>query len=161
MKSSKPSKQRKVFYNMPLHHQTSRVSGHLSKELRKELEKRSIALRKGDKVKIVRGSKKGKEGKISRINRERARIYIEKIIRKKSDGTEILVPINPSNIVVLEIERDDDKRFKRGKKISKKSIEKKSEKVEKNTEKKAKKPEAKTEKKTETKKENSGKKKKA
>ena len=116
MKSLKPSKQRKAFYGMPLHRSKRRVSSSLSKELRKETGRRSLSLRKGDKVKVVRGSHKSFEGKIARVDRALSRVFIEKLLRKKADGTEILIPVNPSNVVVTGLERGDERRSKRIKK---------------------------------------------
>ncbi len=125
MKSSKPSKQRRAFYETPLHRQNSNVSAHLSKELRKEIGKRSISLRKGDRVKIACGSHKGVEGKITRVEKASSRIFIEKLVRKKSDGTEILVPVHSSNLLVTEIDRNDDRRLKRVQGIKKKPAKEK------------------------------------
>ena len=103
IKSKKPNKQRKHLHSMALHEQKKKVSAHLSKELRKELKKRSIGLRKGDEVKIMRGSHKGFKGKIARIDRKNARIFIEKLARKKADGTEILLPVTAPKLMVLAI----------------------------------------------------------
>jgi large subunit ribosomal protein L24 len=59
MKSKKPSKQRKAMYQAPLHRKHKLFSAHLSKELRKQWNKRSLPVRKGDEVKIMRGKFKG------------------------------------------------------------------------------------------------------
>ena len=80
--------------------------------LRKETGKRSLPVRKNDTVKITRGSFKGKTGKITKVNRIGMKVFIEKVIRKKSDGTEYNVPIDPSNITIIEIDRSDRKRLK-------------------------------------------------
>lgn len=103
IKSKRPNKQRKYLHSMALHEQKKKVSAHLSKELKKELKKRSIGLRKGDEVKIMRGSHKGFKGKIARIDRKNARIFIDKLARKKADGTEILLPITAAKLMVLAI----------------------------------------------------------
>ena len=118
VESSKPSKQRGLHYNMPLHRLNKALSSNLDKKLRGELEMRSLPLRKGDTVKIVRGSKKGKTGKIARIHHSKRQVFIEGVNRKKSDGTEILVPLQASNLAIIEIDRSDERRVK-GKKIKK------------------------------------------
>jgi large subunit ribosomal protein L24 len=113
MKTSKPNKSRKRVYTAPKHIKSKSIAGHLSETLRKELGKRSIPLRKGDTVKITRGNFEGKEGKIIRINREIKKIFVEKVIRKKSDGTEFEVAIDPSKIIVRDIDKSDKKRLKK------------------------------------------------
>jgi ribosomal protein uL24 len=115
MISSKPKKTRKMHLTEKKHKVSKMIAGHLSETLKKELGKRSIALRKNDVVKILRGSFKGKEGKITSVNREKRKIFIEKIIRKKSDGTEFNVAIDPSNVIVRDIDRSDKKRLKQKK----------------------------------------------
>ena len=115
-KSSKPRTSRKAFLQMDMHIRSKTISAHLNKKLQKELGTRSISIRKGDVVEILRGSFKGKEGKITKVERGIGKIHIEKIIRKKSDGTEYQVGIDPSNVMVVGIEKGDKKRFKNKKK---------------------------------------------
>lgn len=135
VESSKPKKQRKKLYAAALHKTGRRCSAHLSKELRKSLGRRSVEIRSNDKVKIVRGSKKGFSGKVLRMNRKKNQIFIEKLNRKKADGSEVPLPIQPSNVLVIELDRSDERRFK-GKKIEKKEpIKEKKEKVKKGVEK--------------------------
>ena len=112
-KSSKqPRKQRKYRYNAPLHIKSKFISSHLSKELREKYKKRSIRTRKNDKVKILRGQFKGKTGKVERVDTRRNKIYITGIEVIKKDGTKVLYSINPSNLMILELNLDDKKRVK-------------------------------------------------
>jgi large subunit ribosomal protein L24 len=111
----KPNKSRKKDAEKGLHQVGKSIAGHLNEKLKKELGKRSLALRKKDTVKILRGEFKGKSGQITKIDRKDRRIEIEKVIRKKSDGTEYNVKIDPSNVVVIAIENNDKRRLKRGK----------------------------------------------
>ena len=67
--SRKPKKQRKYQYNAPLHIRNKLVSSRLSKELAKKYGARNITLKKGDKVKIMRGQFSGKTGKVRHIHR--------------------------------------------------------------------------------------------
>ncbi len=113
MKTKKPSKQRKRLYKGKMHERKNVLTSHLSKELRKETGKRSMIIRTGDKIKIMRGTHKKKEGKIVKVDHKKAKVFIDKITRKKADGTEKLIPIKASNLLITEIERKDEKRFKR------------------------------------------------
>ncbi|MEM4662584.1 MAG: 50S ribosomal protein L24 [Candidatus Diapherotrites archaeon] len=112
-KSKKPEKQRKEIAELPLHKRKKLVTAHLSKELREELKRRSLPVRKGDVVKIMRGSFKGKSGKVTKVDLRKGVVYIEKIVRKKANGTEIPVPIRASKLLITSLDRSDEKRFKR------------------------------------------------
>lgn len=116
--SEKPKKQRKAFYSRKLHELKMGMGVHLSKGLRKELGKRSLEARKEDKVKVMRGKFRGKEGKIVLVNRKKARVFIDGITRKKAGGKEVFVPFNPSNLLLTELFSKDKKRVK-GKKTEK------------------------------------------
>lgn len=127
-KSSKnPSKKRKYATKAPLHLKRKLLSSNLSKELRKKHEKRNIELRKGDKVKIMRGKYKGKQGKITEIKIKQLKIYIDEIQIKKLDGSKVNVPIKASNLQIIELNLEDKKRIK---KIDKKSTTKENKIVE-------------------------------
>ncbi len=113
LNSKKPSKQRKFLYNAPLHLRHKMMSAHLSKELREKYGFRSIPVRKGDKVRVVRGNPEyRKEGKIAEVDLKHYRVHIEGITRKKVDGTEVYVPIHPSNIIVVDLDLSDEMRKK-------------------------------------------------
>ena len=128
VKSSKPKKQRKAHYNRDLHQKQQGLAAHLDKKLRKSIGKRSISLRKGDSVKVLRGAKKGKAGKITAVDYKKGTVFVDKLVRKKANGEEIPLPVQASNLLVTDVDRNDAKRF-RGKKI--KSEEKVGEKKEK------------------------------
>ncbi len=127
-KSSKqPRKQRKYRKNAPLHIKRKFLSTHLSKELRKKYNKRNIPIRKGDKVKILRGQFKKKIGKVDRVLLKRQKVYIENIALTKKDGSKVPYPINPSNLIITELFLEDKKR----KKVLERGIKKPTAKVEK------------------------------
>ena len=113
-KSSKQRrKQRKYLANAPLHTKNKFVSSNLAKGLRKTYGIRSLTLRKGDEVKILRGKFNGKNGKINSVSLKRTRVTIEGIQNKKKDGTKINVYFHPSNLQIISIGSEDKKRLKR------------------------------------------------
>jgi large subunit ribosomal protein L24 len=125
--STQPRKQRKYRYNAPLHVRQKFVSAHLSEALRNRFGRRSLPVRKGDEVKVMRGSDSGFKGKIERVDLKRSKIYIEGFNVKKVDGSEVLKPINPSNLLILEPKMDDKRRqmiVERSRKTSKPANEK-------------------------------------
>ena len=81
--SRQTRKQRKYLANAPLHLKRKMISSHLNKELRKKYGKRSIPIRKGDEVKVMRGKFKGKTGKISIVNIKKQKVAIEGIQRRE------------------------------------------------------------------------------
>lgn len=110
-KSSKNvRKQRKYRYNAPLHIRHKMMSTTLSKDLRKKYGKRNIPIRKGDRVKIIKGQFKKLIGKVEKINLKKMKVYIEGAQRIKKDGTKAYYPIHPSNISIMELNLDDKRR---------------------------------------------------
>lgn len=105
--SKKPSKQRKMLFNAPLHKRGKIMSVHLSEELRKKYGVRSFPIRKGDKVKIIRGDAKGVEGKVTRIDRKKYVVYVEGVTREKQSGETVYIPIHYSNLILTELDLKD------------------------------------------------------
>jgi large subunit ribosomal protein L24 len=111
-KSKKPRKQRKFLYKAPLHLRRKMISAHLSKELREQYKRRSLPLRKGDEVKVMRGEFKGKVGKVVEIDTKKYKVYVDTVKKKRSVGTEYLAPISPSNLMIVKLNLDDKYRLK-------------------------------------------------
>ncbi len=112
-KSSKQArKQRKYRYNAPLHVRQKFVHVHLSKELVKKYKTRNLGLKKGDKVKVVRGQFRKHTGNVERIDLKKINVYLTGVDVTKKDGTKALYPINPSNLVITELNLDDKMRQK-------------------------------------------------
>ncbi len=111
-KSKKPRKQRKFLYQAPLHLRRKMLAAHLSKELREKYKTRSLPVRKGDEVEVMRGEYKGSKGKIIRVDTKKYKVYVEGITRKRTDGTERLVPIHPSNLKIINLNLEDKRRVK-------------------------------------------------
>ena len=63
------------------------MSCHLNKELKTKYDVRAIPVRKGDTIKVMRGTFKGREGKVQTVYRRRWALHIEKLTREKTNGT--------------------------------------------------------------------------
>ncbi|MDD5133384.1 MAG: 50S ribosomal protein L24 [Candidatus Nanoarchaeia archaeon] len=110
-KSSKqPRKQRKYRYNAPLHIKGKFLNVHLSKDLKKKYNKRSIRIRKGDTVKVMKGQFKKISGKIVNVNLRKCKVTIENVQHIRRDGTKSYYPIYPSNLMITSLNLDDKKR---------------------------------------------------
>ena len=125
--SKQPRKQRKYSANAPLHIKRKMLSANLSKPLREKHKIRNIEVRKGDKVIIMRGKFKKKQGKIIEIKTKLLKVYIEEIQIKKTDGSKTNVPLKASNLQIIELNLDDKKRFKKLEKEENKDIKNKEE----------------------------------
>jgi len=112
LNSKQPRKQRKFLYNAPLHLRQKMMSAPLSRELREKYKIRNLPVRVGDKVRIMRGDFKGHEGKVVEVDLKRYRIYVEGATLRKTNGTEVFYPIHPSNVMIIELNLDDEKRKK-------------------------------------------------
>lgn len=112
IESKKPRKQRKFLYTAPLHVRRKLLSSHLSKELRQKFNRRSMPVRKGDEVEVMRGEHKKKKGKISRVDLRKYKVYVEGVTIKRTDGTERQIAIHPSNLRVISLNLDDKRRVK-------------------------------------------------
>ncbi len=104
--------ERKNLYEAKLHEKKNLVHAHTSKELRQKLgiKTRSLLLNKGDSVKIMRGSNRGKSAKIAKVNYNRAIVYLEGISRKNAKGTEMLIAFQPSNLMLTDLNMTADRK---------------------------------------------------
>jgi len=109
--SRQPRKQRKYRYEAPLHLRHKFLSANLSKDLRKKHGMRSIPVRKGDEVLIMRGTFAEKKGKILLANPKTNRVTVEGINRKKADGTKVNVYFDTSNLQIVALKLDDLRRI--------------------------------------------------
>lgn len=110
--TSKPSKQRKALFQAPDHIRYKHFGAQLAPELRKSYGTRSLPVRSGDTVRVMRGDHKGFEGKVARVDREKFRIYVEGITREKVDGSTVSVPIHPSKVMITKLNLEDKWRKK-------------------------------------------------
>ena len=110
MKAEKPRTQSKNLYNLPKHKRRKQISAGLSKDLKKEHNKNSFPIVKEDKIKILKGEFKGKTGKVMGVDLKKFKIFVEGLTSKKPDGKEKYIPIEPSNVIITELNLKDDKR---------------------------------------------------
>jgi len=125
-----------MLYQAPDHTRHRLLAAHLSPELRTSYGAKSVPVRSGDTVHVMRGDHRGVEGKITRVDLSKYRIYVEGLTREKVDGSTIFVPIHPSKVMVTRLNLDDKWRKevletkKEGRKRLEKAVEKPKEKPE-------------------------------
>jgi len=142
-----PRKQRKRLYTAPAHLRHKLMAAPLSPQLTASKSVKTLPVRKGDTVRIMRGDHKGFEGKISRVDLKTYRIYLEGLTREKVDGTAIFLPVHPSKVMIKNLNLSDKWRkaiVERKEELAKKAakVEKPQKKIKK-AEKVAEKPPAK------------------
>jgi large subunit ribosomal protein L24 len=111
--SKQPRKQRKYRYNAPFHIRTKFLNVALSKDLAKKYSIKRISLRTGDKVKILKGEFKGKEGKVESLNLKKSKAMIAGVERTKKDGSKNRPLVYASNLLLIDMNTDDKRRMKR------------------------------------------------
>lgn len=102
-----PRKQRKLLHNAPAHLRHKLMAAPLSPQLTASKSVKTLPVRKGDTVRIMRGDHKGFEGKISRVDLKNYRIYLEGLTREKVDGTTIFLPVHPSKVMIKNLNLND------------------------------------------------------
>jgi large subunit ribosomal protein L24 len=110
-RSKQPRKQRRWLYKTSKLHERHRLlNATLSKDLRKKYGRRTIRIRKGDKVRIMRGEFAGSEGKVMEVDLKKGLIRVDGVTTTKVDGTEVSVPIHPSNVMIVSLGEVDEVR---------------------------------------------------
>merc|ERR1711924_260966 len=72
-----PRKSRKAHFTAPSSVRRKIMSAHLNKELSQKYHVKSMPIRKDDEVIVVRGSNRGREGKVIQVYRKKYVIHIE------------------------------------------------------------------------------------
>ncbi len=119
-----------MFYKLISKHKREKLLGaNLSENLRKQHNKRSMRVIKGDTVRILRGEYVGIEGKVEKVNTERSTLSIEGVQREKIRGGKVKVQIHASNVQIISLNTDDEYRMKGTKKTKDKNTTVKKEKA--------------------------------
>ncbi|KAF2018906.1 ribosomal protein L24 [Aaosphaeria arxii CBS 175.79] len=107
--ASSRRKSRKAHFSAPSSVRRVIMSAPLSKELREKYNVRSIPVRKDDEIMIVRGTHKGREGKVTSVYRLKFALHINGVVREKSNGQSVPIPVAASKVVVTKLKLDKDR----------------------------------------------------
>ncbi len=105
--TSKPSKQRKMVFQAPKHIRHKMFAAPLSAQLKARHIANALPVRSGDTVRVTRGDHRGLEGKVTRVDTGKFRVYVEGLTREKVDGTTIPAAIHPSKTMIINLSLDD------------------------------------------------------
>ena len=113
MSSKQPRKQRKAEETAPLHRRHKQLRATLSSELREEYGLRSVRVATGDTVEVMRGDYAGDEGDVVRVEMSAPSVHIEGVTVEKADGEEVARPVDASNLRIVSLNLDDQRRAAR------------------------------------------------
>jgi large subunit ribosomal protein L24 len=111
--SEQPQKQRKYRANAPYHHRQKIVSARLAEDVRETVGTKTLPIREGDRVEIMRGDWKDLSGRVEKIDFDNERVYVDGVERERVDGTETQIALAPSNLKLTKLELDDEKRLEK------------------------------------------------
>jgi large subunit ribosomal protein L24 len=92
---------------LPKHILDARICSSLVDDLRKQYDRRSARVVKGDTVKVMRGEYSGIEGKVEKVNTQRGTLAIEGVQREKIKGGNVKVQIHASNVMIMSFNLQD------------------------------------------------------
>lgn len=119
LSSKSPRKQRRRVQNATNHERKNMLKCRLDEFLQEEYGLRSLVIKKGDLVRIMRGQFRDTEGKITEVNYKKGLVYLDNATITKSDGKESNVPIHPSNLLLVKLELNDERKSLIEKKVMK------------------------------------------
>ncbi|KAI9724158.1 MAG: hypothetical protein M1828_003903 [Chrysothrix sp. TS-e1954] len=102
-------KSRKAYFEAPSSVRRKIMSAPLSKELREKHNVTAIPIRKDDEVIIMRGTNKGREGKITSVYRLKYVVHVERVQKEKSNGQSAPIGIAPSKCQITKLKEDKDR----------------------------------------------------
>ena len=105
--SRQPRRQRRALYNADLFERRKRMSVPLSRELRARYGRRGVPVRKGDTVRVLSGSFRGREERVAKVDRRRYRVTLDNITGKTADAKLKPLPIRPSHLLLTKLNLAD------------------------------------------------------
>lgn len=108
--SKSPRKQRRQIRNAALHERKNMLKCRLDEFLQEEYGLRSLVIKKGDLVRIMRGQFRDTEGKVTNVSYKKGLVYLDNTTITKADGKEASVPVHPSNLMLVKLELDEERK---------------------------------------------------
>lgn len=102
----------------PLHKRQKQVKSTLKPSLRKKQGTRSMQVRKGDKVQVMRGKYRGRTGEVIKVNLKKPSVEVEDIEIEKTSGEKANIKLHPSNLKITKLDTEDPRRTKKTEKES-------------------------------------------
>jgi large subunit ribosomal protein L24 len=107
--SKSPRKQRRQIRNASVHERKRFLKCRLDEFLQEEYGLRSLVVKKGDLVRIMRGQFRDTESKVTMVSYKKGVVYLDGSSITKADGKEVAVPVHPSNLMLVKLELDEER----------------------------------------------------
>ena len=105
--TTQPRKQRKALFTADTFERHKRMAVPLSRELRTRYGRRQIAVRKGDTVRILSGSYRGREERVARVDLRAYSVTLDNVTGKTADAKLKPLPIRPSHLLLTRLNLAD------------------------------------------------------
>jgi large subunit ribosomal protein L24 len=110
--SAQPRKQRRAAFNASAFERHRQLSVALSRDLRRRYKRRALPLRKGDTVRVISGSFKGREERVSKVDVRSLRVTLDGVTIKKVDQKLKPLPIRSNHLILTRLNLGDPWRRK-------------------------------------------------
>ncbi len=110
MTTTRPRLQRKRLYDASTQLRHRLLGAHVDPGLASKSKlhlPRALPVRKGDVVRVMRGSFRGKEGKIVSVDSTHGTAVIEGVTIEKTDEKKVPRPIHASNLMIIKMDDTD------------------------------------------------------
>ncbi|NHJ22988.1 MAG: 50S ribosomal protein L24 [Candidatus Lokiarchaeota archaeon] len=105
IQSKQPRKQRKALFNFKNHNRSNLLSTRVADFVREEYGIKSLPIRVGDQVRVVKGEFKDFEGEVIEVTND-LRVQIKEVTFDKADGTQFHPTVHISKIVITKLEKE-------------------------------------------------------
>ncbi len=105
--SVQPRKQRRAYFQAAAFDRHRQLTVSLSRELRGKYRRRALPLRKGDTVRIISGSFKGREERVSKVDVASLRVTLDNVTIKKVDQKLKPLPIRSNHLILTRLNLAD------------------------------------------------------
>ncbi len=102
-----PRRQRKALYTADLFERHRRMAVPLSRELRRRYGRRQLTVRKGDTVRILTGSYKGREERVAKVILRSYSVTLDNVTGKAADAKLKPLNIRPSHLLLTKLNLSD------------------------------------------------------
>ena len=106
-RSTQPRKQRRERWQTSAFGRHRQMTVALSRDLRSRYKRRALPLRKGDTVRIISGSFRGREERVSKVDIRTLRVTLDNVTIKKVDQKLKPLPIRTSHLILTRLNLAD------------------------------------------------------
>ncbi len=102
-----PRRQRRALYNASTTERRRRMTVPLSRELRRRFKRRNVPIRKGDTVRVLSGSFKGREERVAKVSRRAYSVTLDNVTLKTAEEKLKPLALRPAHLVVTRLNLAD------------------------------------------------------